>query len=174
MGTRSSENYVRLADVFEHDTVPHIAIVPFPERRLKNKSSSRLIPIHAALIDLGFLDYCQHMRQRGAALLFPAWEFREEGKQSEGPARRRFNRHLKRLLPDRVPPADSHTFRHNFETALSGVSGVSERVMLRLAGRTIGGTAAGYLKDKGIKPELADAINKIKYDGLSLEHLRLP
>ena len=43
-------------------------------RRLKNKASRRIVPIHPALIDMGFLDFVESRRNfldRGDALLFP-------------------------------------------------------------------------------------------------------
>lgn len=172
MGTRANENYLRITDVVVDDAIPHFDIVPFEGRPLKNQSSKRRLPIHPQLIELGFLDYCQLVRASGECMLFPTWRFRDGGTASESPARRRFNKHLKRILPERMSRTDSHTFRHNFETALSGVEGVSERVMLRLSGRTVGGTAAGYIKDKGLLPQLAEAIGKVRYVGLTLDHLR--
>jgi integrase len=40
-------------------------------KKLKNDSSVRKVPIHSALITLGFLDYVQELRDEGETLLFP-------------------------------------------------------------------------------------------------------
>lgn len=170
LGARSSEMYVRTEDVDLDDPVPHIKLVEFDERSLKNGPSSRLLPIHPKLVELGFIEFCRSAKTKGE-LLFPMWVFREDQKPSEGSARRRFNKHLTKLLPDRGYPADSHTFRHNFETALSASHGVPERIMLRLSGRTVPGSAAGYLHDVPILPDLASAVAKVRYGDLSLKHL---
>ena len=171
-GARASEMYVRTEDVDLTGAIPHIKLVEFDERTLKNGPSSRLVPIHPELLKLGFLDYCRCIKAKGD-LLFPDWKFREDQKPSEGVARRRFNRHLKKLMPDRVYPADSHTFRHNYETSLSAANGVSERTMRRLSGRSVPGSAGGYVHDIPLLPEMAEAVAKVQYGGLSLKHLYL-
>ncbi len=172
LGARASELYVRTDDVILEHRVPHLRLVEYEERSLKNATSARALPIHPVLIDLGFLEYCRRAKGQGGEL-FPTWKFREKQNPSEGPGRRRFNRHLKKLIPDRDGfPADSHTFRHNFESALSGAPGVSERIMRRLTGRAIGGSAASYVHDRSMLPDLADAISKVQYRGLLLDHLK--
>jgi integrase len=169
LGARASELYVYVVDVHERAEVPHIRLVEYEDRSLKNVSSARILPIHPELIELGFLDYCQRARGEGKEL-FPKWKFRDDQKPSEGPARRRFNRRVKVLLPDRKHPADSHTFRHTFETALSAADGVPERVARRLQGRAIEGSAAHYVNDFPL-PVLAEAIAKVRFGSLSLKHL---
>lgn len=171
-GARASEMYVRTEDLKITDAIPHIKLIEFDERTLKNAPSSRPMPIHPELLKLGFLEYCRCVKAKGD-LLFPDWKFREDQKPSEGVARRRFNRHLKKLMPDRVYPADSHTFRHNFETSLSAANGVSERTMRRLSGRSVPGSAGGYVHDIPLLPEMAEAVAKVQYGGLSLKHLYL-
>ena len=37
----------------------------------KNTNSQRLVPVPAALVDLGFMGYLDHVRQLGATTLFP-------------------------------------------------------------------------------------------------------
>lgn len=168
MGARASELYLRMEDVFEDHEHPHICVFDYKERSLKNRASERIIPIHSQLVELGFLDYCRRMRAKGDEL-FPEWEFRKGQKPSEGASRRRFNRHLKRLLPDRDYPADTHTFRHTFENALSA-SVVSERIARRLAGRSLGGSVDDYNRLLQL-PDLAKAVATISFEGLSLDHL---
>ncbi len=170
MGARASELYLRMEDVFEDHEHPHIFVVSYDDRSLKNRASERIIPIHPCLIELGFLDYCRYMRTKGNEL-FPDWEFREGQKPSEGSARRRFNRHLKALFPEREFPADSHTFRHTFENALSA-SAIPERIAKRLAGRSLGGSVDDYNRLLQL-PDLANAISQICFGGLSLEHLKV-
>ncbi len=171
-GARASELYVRMIDVVEDHHVPHILIVPYKERILKTDESARVLPIHPQLVKLGFLHYCRHIRSSGANKLFPKWDYSSETqKQSAGPARRRFNRFLKKVLPERGARTDSHTFRHNFETALTNTKLVDERIKLRLSGRTVGGSVANYLTEDGLLAALAEASAQIKYEGLNLEHL---
>lgn len=161
LGARASELYLRTSDVVLDHEIPHLRLVEYEERSLKNASSARALPIHPQLIELGFLEYCRLAKSRGAEL-FPSWEFRAGQKPSEGAGRRRFNKHLKKLMPDRGGvPADSHTFRHNFETALSLVKGTTDRVVARLSGRAIRSSAAAYIDDVRMLPDLADAIGGV-------------
>lgn len=170
MGARASELYLRMEDVFEDHEHPHILVVDYAERSLKNRASERIIPIHPVLIELGFLDYCRLIRAKSDEL-FPDWEFRKGKKPSEGPARRRFNKHLKKLFPEREYPADTHTFRHTFENALSATL-IPERIAKRLAGRSLGGSVDNYNRLLQL-PDLADAIAQVSFGKLSLEHLRV-
>jgi len=171
LGARSSELYVRTEDVNLDHEVPHIKLVEYEERTLKNAASSRLLPIHPMLIELGFLEYCRHAKSSWDEL-FPNWTFRADQRPSDGPQRRRFNRHLKTLMPGRKPRADSHTFRHNFETALSAAKNVPSRVELRLSGRAVPGSANTYVHDLLLLPDLEETIAKIRYGNLSLDHLK--
>src|SRR5688500_3837876 len=40
-------------------------------RRLKNKASVRIVPVHSFLIDLGFLRYVERLQKKDAKVLFP-------------------------------------------------------------------------------------------------------
>jgi hypothetical protein len=42
-------------------------------KALKNPTSRRRIPIHPTLIELGFLDYVEHLKLTGQTLLFPGF-----------------------------------------------------------------------------------------------------
>lgn len=85
-------------------------------KRLKNKTSSRRVPIHPRLIALGFLDYVDRIKASGATLLFPQWP-PLRGRAS-GSAELWFRKHLAALgLYDTTPGAclkGYHCFRHTF------------------------------------------------------------
>lgn len=183
LGARASELYVRTDDVVLDHEIPHLRLVEYDQRTLKNASSARALPIHPQLIELGFLDFCRLAKTRGGEL-FPTWTFRKDQKPSEGSGRRRFNKHLRKLLPDRGGyRADSHTFRHNFESALASAFAPAgsrmsheelvelNRVVARLSGRAFRGSASTYTHDLAILPEMAEVISKVRYRGLSLKHL---
>ncbi|HRP25453.1 MAG TPA: site-specific integrase, partial [Promineifilum sp.] len=58
-----------VTDIGTHDGVETISILAREEgKRLKNKASERIIPIHSKLIELGFLDYVRTIK---AGRLFP-------------------------------------------------------------------------------------------------------
>ena len=62
---------------FSHK-IPHFHIRKNRNRRLKNVTSERLVPMHRTLEQLGFRDYVANIRSRGETDLFP--EFRPQGK----------------------------------------------------------------------------------------------
>ncbi|WP_375271462.1 hypothetical protein [Sphingomonas sp.] len=71
-GGRSSELAgLALAEVHEHDPIPHFRLEFTELRRLKNAQSIRRLPIHPELIRLGFIDYVTQLRAAGCTMLFP-------------------------------------------------------------------------------------------------------
>jgi integrase len=66
-------------DLASEDGIPFLWITPETEgdtrirKRTKN-SRSRKLPIHSALIDLGFLAYVASVKARGFKLIFPEWK----------------------------------------------------------------------------------------------------
>ena len=89
---------------------------PGIDKRIKNKSSVRLVPIHSKLIELGFLDHVKSLREAKAKQLFPEW-IPKGGKASPN-AERWFKRFLVQVgLRDETPGArlvGMHAFRHTF------------------------------------------------------------
>ncbi|MHB1214092.1 MAG: DUF6538 domain-containing protein [Thiobacillus sp.] len=85
-------------------------------KSVKNEASCRPVPIHSALLRLGFLDYLGRVKATGSALLFPAWS-PVRGKAS-GKAERWFSGHLLALgLRDETPHScilGFHCFRSTF------------------------------------------------------------
>lgn len=85
-------------------------------RSIKNKTSVRTVPIHPRLLELGFLDYAERVKQAGAKLLFPAWS-PFKGRAS-GEAEKWFRSFLEETgLRDETPAqriVGMHAFRHTF------------------------------------------------------------
>lgn len=88
------------------------------------KTGSRKVPIHSRLIELGFLDYVERMRKKGAKMLFPQWK-PSRGKAS-GEAEKWFRQLLERLgLRDDSAGAKLvgyHAWRHNLLTTAHNAS----------------------------------------------------
>ncbi|QSI78464.1 site-specific integrase [Niveibacterium microcysteis] len=93
-------------------------------KSVKNEPSARTIPVHSALVELGFIDYVEKLKASGAELLFPEWP-PLRGKAS-GNAEKWFRRHLQKLgLRDETPKAcltGFHTFRHTFITQAEAIN----------------------------------------------------
>lgn len=123
-------------------------------RRLKNRESERVIPLHPWALKMGFAEYVASLPE-DTAYLFPkvVKEGRDPktGELTEASLGgtsvfRQFNRTLLKhvgLAAD--PSATLHSFRHVFEDAMTGRD-IPEEVMFRLTGRTIGGSRRIYTK----------------------------
>jgi integrase len=87
-------------------------------KSVKNDTSKRKIPIHSALLGLGFLDYLERVKATGAKILFP--KFPPMRGKACGKAEKEFRKHLRKLnLRDETPGArlvGFHAFRHTFTT----------------------------------------------------------
>lgn len=62
---------IRLEDVSEEGGTLLVLLSPAGRRTGKNDHSRRWVPVHAALIDSGFLDYLAALAREGQAVLFP-------------------------------------------------------------------------------------------------------
>ncbi len=98
--------------------VPVIRIVPYAGRRLKNKASTRCVPIHPDLIRMGFLELASARRDRGTARLLDSAGTIEKGGGHVSDALKAHAEALgARQADDRKV---FHSFRHTFKTAALG------------------------------------------------------
>ena len=93
------------------------------DKRLKTASARRLIPVHSALLELGFLEFVECQRKRGQVRLFP--ELKEQRDGYGQMVSKWFTRTLLPQVPLQVPfdkttkaKRDFHSLRHTFVTAL--------------------------------------------------------
>jgi len=141
------------------------------EKRLGRLDIKRHVPLHVALLSMGFLSYVQQQRTLGPShRLFPAlcadrWGLYGKSFGSW------YNRYLDaRGLDD--PRLTFHSFRHTFRAACeeSGISGdVAEALMGRAPDADYGRNENG---EKRLSiPILAAAISKLRFDGVQMAHL---
>jgi integrase len=154
----------------------HIRAQASRGKKLKTKSSQRIIPVHEQLIKLGFLKYVDAVRrQKGEeAFLFPLVA---PGQGRAGaPA---WSKWFGRYLDDQgVADANKvfHSFRHGFKDALTQ-QGVDEELRKALMGHAWASGAHGGYGSKAMltrfTPErLKEAVLKVAYRGLDLSHVR--
>ncbi|MDH4982790.1 site-specific integrase [Hyphomicrobium sp. D-2] len=179
-GARQGELAALTADDVETDEptgIRYFRITNDEERgaRVKNKSSRRVVPVHPELKRLGFLTYVDARRRLGGqkAPLFPLME---KGPR-DGFAERWskwFGRYLTKLGIKGTDAPVFHSFRHGFKDALRWKA-ESEDVNDALTGHSGGGVGRRYgARDSARRfgmERLADAVAKVEYPGLSLEHL---
>ena len=113
---------LHLADIKTDGSLTYIDINDATEdKSLKNENSKRLVPLHRALINLGFLGYCQRLESLGYSRVFPeltsACSDAGYGKQSG----RKMSEMLSALGMARDSKRVFHCLRHNMNNALSRV-----------------------------------------------------
>ena len=123
---------------------------------------ARKLPIHKRLIELGLLEYVDHIKTIGAKRLFPAWE--PINKRASGNAEKWFRQLLRDTeLRDETPKRKilgMHAFRHTILT-----HGLLQKPRLNLTPITghaqnpegINGVAKGY-----VDMELVDTVSELK------------
>lgn len=164
-----------VADVKQVDGIWVIEITDEPdadespeslEKRVKNNSSNRKVPIHPELIRIGFLKFVERKTEAGARRLFADCERDQNGRF--GP----HTKHFKYLLVSvgiTRQGVSFHSFRHAFEDAMQN-SLVDEGAALRITGRLTGTSRDTYGEGAGAKAR-EHWVRKVKYEGLDLSHL---
>jgi integrase len=144
-------------------------------RRLKTKTSERVVPIHPQLVTLGFLKYVETRRKDGdKAWLFPTVAPDQKGALSA------WSKWWGRYLRNHVGINDRnkvyHSFRHGFQDALRRTT-PDEELRDALTGRSSGGKSVG--RTYGAKEMLRRwganvlkrAVDDISYPGLDLSRV---
>jgi integrase len=174
-GARLSELAgLRVSDVTPNEIIGAVSIYIKADRKagrtLKTKVSERFVPVHAQLIELGFLDYVAQAKARG----HKAWLFPQVAPETTGAAAfsKWFGRHIgAHGVTDTAKVF--HSFRHNFVDALR-VAAVSDEVNRALVGHSNGGVHGRYgAKEMAarFRHRLAEAVGSVTYAGLELSHL---
>jgi len=156
------------SDIREEDGITFFDINDDGEdKRLKTAYSRRTIPVHQALVGMGFMDLVARRRNAGNQRLFPDIEMGKDGYYSS-PFSKRFSRFLKHTGIKQKTNA-FHSFRHCFEDACRD-SDVSAEVMNALQGHSEKGMAARYGKGYALR-KLAEAMEQLRFRDLNLSHL---
>ncbi len=119
LGTRLQEVVTLQLDAIaceEHSGVWYLDITA---KYAKTRNSIRRIPLSDRIVQLGFLDYVEHVRRLGASYLFPHQDFEGSTFQSQ-PSKnvsRTFGKHLG-ILGLSEPDLVFHSFRHTVVTSL--------------------------------------------------------
>lgn len=119
LGTRLKELVtLALANIQQHSATGIWFIDVTPEKA-KNKNSIRRLPIPSRLVQLGFIEYVEHVRQLGATRLFPHRNVSGTTAQND-PSKncsRAFGKYLD-SLDIKSKRLVFHSFRHTVVTAL--------------------------------------------------------
>jgi integrase len=163
---------------FVHFQERYDGVDPGFRRSLKNASSHRRVPIHSALIGLGFLDFVQQQRSNGHVHLFPQmkWDERKKNDKTYKVSQRFTNwwsEYSRTIVTD--PQKSFHSFRHTVTERLRN-AGVEEALNDALTGHATPGQGAKYGRRRnGTRYSLsvlAGAIEKLSYPEIDLKAIR--
>ena len=133
-------------------------------KRLKTPGSTRRIPVHSKLIELGFLDYLQAVCEAGSTPLWP--ELVGSKKHSIQYFSNWFGRFKRAAAPNSKLP-DLHSFRHTVRTKMNKAR-VSVRVQDEITGHVPFGSHGTTIYTHPDMDDLVEAIESIQYIGLAL------
>jgi integrase len=148
-GARQNEMaQLQVGDIKRHGDLPYIDLTVFDSKgvrsktkRLKNQVSERVIPVHPAIVEAGFLNLVERRCAEGAVQLFPELQYRTDSGYARDLSRW-FSRFRKRLGID-DPGAVFHSFRHSWSDAARRAD-LPERITDALGGWSPRGQAARY------------------------------
>jgi integrase len=160
------------SDVRQEDGIDYLDINTLDrraEKRVKNRSSRRKLPLHPELIRCGLLAYVEERRQAGDERLFPALRPSVTGQMTGN-----WSKWWARYTDDLGISDDRkvfHSFRHSFKDACRAAQ-IEEELHDALTGHTSASVGRRY--GNGVPLEvLAAAVAKVSYKGLDLSHLHI-
>ena len=148
-------------DIKQQDGIWYIDINDEREKRLKNKTSIRIIPVHKKLIELGFLNHIRNSKYR----LFDDIPLGHNGTYSYIFSKR-FSKLLKALDINNSNVC-FHSFRHNFIDAMR-FSGANKDIIMRLVGHGSSNSIHDNYGNGYDLVYLSKAINSVDYNLCSL------
>lgn len=94
------------------------------DKSVKTKASVRLIPVHPLVIELGFLNYCAHLKLHGYQRVFPELTYYKGAARYGKESGRKMTAMLRSLGMPRDWSLVFHCLRHNLNNALARVGEV--------------------------------------------------
>lgn len=139
------------------------------DKRLKNKASTRTVPVHPELLKMGFAEFVEERRKDPQSdRLFPELRAARKSGSYADIFSKWFTGFLVNALGEK-PRATFHSLRHGWRDALREAD-VSEERVNKLGGWAHQGQHAKYGRAKLIQL-LKVEIAKVRFQGLDLSHL---
>jgi integrase len=141
------------------------------DKRLKNKSSKRQIPVHQVLVDLGFIEYWEKLKKKSEKRVFPELTYTRDGYSKD--VSRWFNEVYLTKLDIKIPQKKViHSFRHTFIDTLK-----QGRFMMGMIEEIVGHSSGGesqsrYGKRYTVDILYKDVMKKLKYPGIDWDKLK--
>ncbi|MBT0652906.1 site-specific integrase [Geomobilimonas luticola] len=148
-----------LEDIVDIEGIPCFDINDKGDKKLKNKTSRRIIPVHPRLLKDGLLEYVENMRKGGQVRLWPNLIKRRDGYSHDfGKWYQRFNR---KYVTDDTRKV-FHSFRHTVADHMKQ-KGVSDTVIAEILGHAHDSIAMGRYGKRYQPQVLLDALLKLEY-----------
>lgn len=140
-------------------------------KSVKTEGSRRVVPIHAELIKLGFLEYRADMQEAGQSRLFPLAERNSRG-QMIADYSREFGRYLTRIGIKNGRGLSLYSFRHGAFDAMRRAGYLDEQFNFIFGHVSGNKVTRGYgVLSQGILEQRVELVSAIAYPDLSLNHL---
>jgi integrase len=161
---RKEPAQLNVADIFEEDGIPYLYFKhDGKDQTTKTDASIRKVPIHSALIRLGFLEYVKGVKDGGHAHLFPQLT---RGKNTPvGDSVGKWFSRLKKKKGLNDPNLALYSTRHTGITRLSNI-GVPEKIRMMLTGHAAQGIHGKVYDQRERVPMklLRDGLEKLRYE----------
>ena len=146
---------MQVAEVILDAEVPHFVVVENVNRGLKTLASKRTVPIHPALLRLGFDRYIRTLQKTGETNLFPDLKPTQGTKSSWGDKLHyHFAKAVKLSLGASHVESDAaktfHSFRHYICTALDRIETVKDKTTRDIVGHENVGTTDRIYKEPAL------------------------
>ena len=164
-GARLSElAQLRTVDILSAGETSSICITNLGiNQQLKTLASKRTIPIHSALIELGFLEYVEKIKALGRDSLWP--ELKQRKNKPGGYFSNWFGEYQTHIGLEGYP--DFHCFRHTVRSQL-GEAEVPEHLIDSILGHEIKGSTGAKIYTHRTLNTLKNAIEKLDYQRIHL------
>lgn len=141
------------------------------EKKLKNATSKRGVPIHPELLRMGLLSYVEQQREIKSLKLFPELKAGKYGYMSQ-PLADWFTASFLPSIVEKDGKIGIHSFRHNFRDALRRIEAPDWVLQMLCGWSQSRGVSDNY--GSGYTPDqLQPYVEKITYPGLDLSHLHI-
>lgn len=134
------------------------------DKSLKTTWSARRVPLHPVVLEAGFVEWCARLRSAGYQRVFPELAWSDRVQYAKEPIRAH-TQLFEQLGMVRDGTKTFHSFRHNLNTALERLPGVTDvarkRVMGHLPGEGV--NERHYLQDRS-PDEAIEFIRMVRFD----------
>lgn len=157
-------------DIYQVDKVWVFELIDDEDdKRIKTKTSKRIVPIHPKLIEMGFIEYLEKVKKKKEKRVFYDAEIADDGTYSN-----KFSKNFTYFLERfdlKTKTTSFHSFRHNVIDAFRFCEEVDEETSNAITGHKAEGTRSIYGSGKRTTENLKKHVPKL---AKAMKHLQYP